>query len=189
LRSQRVYGQCWTLQRASDAMWRIYSPNADAVRVRSTARTVAQSLRRALNNKLQGDVYIGRVRYLPNEQLMSFGKTVRESPNQPSSKITAETLLVKRPAFRHEREVRLVFVPKTTNSTYNDSVAYPVDPHALIDQIMMDPRMRMNECQKLKERIRTQLKFGGAIKRSLLYAPPPDLRFEIVTTKSKRSGK
>lgn len=104
LRSQRVYGQCWTLQRASDAMWRIYSPNADAVRVRSTAGTVAQSLRFALNDKLQGDVYIGRVRYVPNEQLMSFAKRVRELSNQRPSKITAETLLVKRPALRHERE-------------------------------------------------------------------------------------
>ena len=26
-----IYGQCWTLQSASDAMWRIYSPKGDAV--------------------------------------------------------------------------------------------------------------------------------------------------------------
>src|SRR5205085_12257493 len=27
----QFYGQCWTFHKASDAMWRIYSPKADAV--------------------------------------------------------------------------------------------------------------------------------------------------------------
>ena len=41
LKSDRVsrrgwYGQCWTWQRASDAMWRIYSGDKNGVRMRST---------------------------------------------------------------------------------------------------------------------------------------------------------
>lgn len=38
------YGQCWTLKSTSDAMWRIYSPKKDAVRVRTTIRKLAESL-------------------------------------------------------------------------------------------------------------------------------------------------
>lgn len=37
----QFYGQCWTLHSASDAMWRIYSPNKNAVRIRSTIQCEA----------------------------------------------------------------------------------------------------------------------------------------------------
>lgn len=40
----QFYGQCWTLQSALDAMWRIYSPKSEAVRVRSRVRKLAESL-------------------------------------------------------------------------------------------------------------------------------------------------
>jgi hypothetical protein len=36
--SESWYGQCWTKNRDSDAMWRIYSPNKDGVRVSTTIR-------------------------------------------------------------------------------------------------------------------------------------------------------
>jgi hypothetical protein len=39
----RIYGQCWTSQTASDAMWRIYSPNKDGVRIRTTIRKLLKS--------------------------------------------------------------------------------------------------------------------------------------------------
>jgi hypothetical protein len=35
------YGQRWTLQQASDAMWRIYSPRSNAVRIRTHVRKLA----------------------------------------------------------------------------------------------------------------------------------------------------
>ena len=36
-----VYGQCWSLNKASDAMWRIYSNGTDGIRIRSTVGTVS----------------------------------------------------------------------------------------------------------------------------------------------------
>jgi hypothetical protein len=45
LRSRNyVYGQCWTRHAASDAMWRIYSPEKNGVRIRSTPRRLAEGL-------------------------------------------------------------------------------------------------------------------------------------------------
>ena len=32
------YGQCWSLNKERDAMWRIYSPNKDGVKVHTTIR-------------------------------------------------------------------------------------------------------------------------------------------------------
>src|SRR5438067_994323 len=40
----RWYGQCWTLNRDSDAMWRIYSPDKTGVRVSSTLRKLLSAL-------------------------------------------------------------------------------------------------------------------------------------------------
>jgi hypothetical protein len=175
LRSRKVYGQCWTLQSASDAIWRIYSPESDAIRIRSTVRRVGESLSKALGNHIQGDAFIGRVRYLRNEKLMSFAKDICGASATASGKMIAETLLVKRPAFRHEREVRLVFVPNNVKEFKHECISYPVDPHVLIDQIMIDPRMSVKQWKNLREEIKSKTGFRGTIKRSLLYAPPPDV--------------
>lgn len=88
-------------------------------------------------------------------------------------RLFATTLLVKRPAFRHEREVRLIFIPHNKAKAKKDIFAYPVDPNELIDQIMIDPRMTEHEANLLKERIKLKTGFTGKIKRSLLYALPP----------------
>ena len=93
----------------------------------------------------------------------------------------ARTLLVKRPAFKHEREVRLIFTPHDFHNFTNDLLRYPVEHNSLIDQIMLDPRMDKAEAGALKHRIRAA-GFTGEIKRSLLYAPPPDLRIPLEPT-------
>lgn len=83
--------------------------------------------------------------------------------------------MVKRPAFKHEREVRLVFVPQASRDDESDLFSYAVSPHQLIDQIMIDPRVSASDAIALKARLRRTTRFSGAIKRSLLYAPPPNL--------------
>jgi hypothetical protein len=176
LRSDHIYGQCWTLQSASDAMWRIYSPAGDAVRIRSTMRRLLESLIQSRVPIVQSEVYIGRVKYLNNEKLMGFAKMVfRQSSSHSSARILASTLLVKRPAFRHEREVRLLLVSQEPKRPSGDLFSYEVDPNFLIDQIMIDPRMSFSEGKSLKEKIRRTTRFHGSIKRSLLYGPPPIL--------------
>jgi hypothetical protein len=39
------YGLCWTTNEDSDAMWRIYSPDKKGVRVKTTIRKLADTLR------------------------------------------------------------------------------------------------------------------------------------------------
>lgn len=170
----QFYGQCWTLQSASDAMWRIYSPESNAVRVRSTVRKLGESLWRHSGNSARDEVFIGRVRYLACRKLEKFAKGVlRSAGGQLPMKLFAGTLLVKRPAFRHEREVRLIFTPQDKAKAKGDLFSYPVDPNELIDQIMIDPRMALKDAAGLKEKIKSKTGFLGKIKRSLLYAPPP----------------
>jgi hypothetical protein len=103
-----IYGQCWTLQSASDAMWRIYSPQGEAVRIRTTPRRRAQSIIKSSAIRTQ-TVRIGKVSYLSQAALVRFARRSFKTRESAYSAI-GRTLLVKRLAFRHEREVRaLIF--------------------------------------------------------------------------------
>jgi hypothetical protein len=76
------------------------------------------------------------------------------------------------------REVRLLyFSPKAKNPS--DLHPYPIDPHTLIEQIMIDPRLKKERADRLKVAIREQTGFSGPIKRSLLYAPPKGFVFPL----------
>jgi hypothetical protein len=54
------YGQCWSLTRESDAMWRIYSPDKNGVKVKTTIRKLFSSFfnivetHRKVNGNLSG---------------------------------------------------------------------------------------------------------------------------------------
>jgi hypothetical protein len=52
---------------------------------------------------------------------------------------------------------------------------YQIDPHSLVDQLMLDPRLSPEEAAKVKTEIRRKTGYRGSIKRSLLYGPPPPL--------------
>lgn len=152
LRADKIYGQCWTLQTASDAMWRIYSPNADAVRIRSTVRRLLESLTQARGSSAGTETFIGKARYLSSQKLMAYAKTIQHKAH-PNPGILASTLLVKRPAFKHEREIRLVFGPRSPRDHQSELFSYKINPQHLIDQVMIDPRVSASKAVSLKARI------------------------------------
>lgn len=170
------YGQCWTLNQTSDAMWRIYSPNSDGVRIRTTIRKLASSLSGGLGQWAPIQAFIGKVRYLRDKELIQFANHVFASGLDPAA--LARTLLVKRKAFLHEKEVRLLY-SENENSPANDIFRYSVDPHSFIDQIMIDPRLPSTEVSSLKKKIKAKTVFTGKILRSRLYAPPTGMIFPI----------
>ncbi|WP_130536984.1 DUF2971 domain-containing protein [Thiomicrorhabdus indica] len=174
--SDDYYGQCWTLHKASDAMWRIYSNDKKSVRIRTTVRKLAESLSSTLGELKNVQSYIGKVEYLPNKGLMAFANTVLTGLPQPTS--FAKTLLVKRPAFRHEKEVRLIYMDKDKKID-SKLFSYSIDPHELVDQIMIDPRLTKSEANEVKKQIISSTKFQGTIKRSLLYDLPEGMVFNF----------
>lgn len=158
------FGQCWTRKKASDAMWRIYSQDSTAIRIRSTPEKLASASRNP-----EWRVIIGRVTYRKEKEIETVLRAANAKSADPTS--VAQTLLTKRLAFRHEGEVRLlIYAPDT--STANGLLRYSIDPHTLIDQVMLDPRLLKNAADDAKVRIRETTGFAGTIKRSLLYQPP-----------------
>lgn len=179
----QFYGQCWTLQQASDAMWRIYSPRFNAVRIRTSVRKLAVGMRKWRGSWAAKESFVGKVRYLKDAELVAFGRSVLQGKQGPlTNENLARTLLVKRPAFRHEREIRLLFTPHDFHHFKEPIVRYPADANVLVDQIMLDPRMDEARAEVLKRKIQ-DAGFSGSVKRSLLYAPPPDLQIPWSVTR------
>lgn len=170
------YGQCWTTHKASDAMWRIYSHDTEGVRIRTTIRKLLESLKQNQDEWVNSQCFIGKVKYLPNKKLLNFANAVFSGLPKPAT--FAKTLLVKRPAFEHEKEVRLIYFDRN-GEVNNGLYAYKIDPHELIDQIMVDPRVTANDYSKIKENIIQSTGYNGLIKRSLLYAAPKNMIFKF----------
>lgn len=167
--SKNVYAQCWTLHKASDALWRIYSPHSDAIRVKSRVGTLVAGLRGAVNDRSR--IFIGMVRYLTRDEITTFARSLNDQAKPFSSETVANALLVKKKAFEYEGEVRLIYVGPA--SLANSLYRYTVKPDRLIEQIMIDPRVSTQCANNLKNWL---MKHTGLceekIKHSRIYDPP-----------------
>tara|TARA_R110000823_G_C15790955_1_gene486132 strand:- start:55 stop:834 length:780 start_codon:yes stop_codon:yes gene_type:complete len=147
------YGQCWSLTKESDAMWRIYSPDKDGVKVKTTIRKLFEPFFRlgGVHHKINGHEYnltsyIGKVKYQSTKQLTAM-LTDRDRMSDKlfdqSGWGSASTFFFKRWAFRHENEVRLMYNGHS-DSTINlesDIFKFDINPFEVIDEIVFDPRM------------------------------------------------
>ncbi len=116
------------------------------------------------------------MRYLYKKELTDFADSVFADGLNPVA--LAKVRLVKRKAFVHEKEVRLLYFEKS-NEQVKNLFTYNVNPNELVDQIMTDPRLSKKEADSIKKKIKNKTGFTGAIKHSLLYAPPKDMIFKI----------
>ena len=172
------YGQCWTLVGGSDAMWRIYSSDKRSVRIKVRLRTLVETL---APNAI-GIVLLGKVRYLHAEGLLNWAKRAMRDADVPDVRLLGRTLLVKRAAFSHEREVRLLyFQPREEQPKL---FQYRVDPHTFVEEIVVDPRLSAEEATDFMEEIRTKTKFRGPITHSDLYAAPREFVLRLGETYS-----
>ena len=168
-----VFGQSWSLCVESDAMWRIYSPKKDSVKIKTTAHKLLNALISSNCNHPELYCFIGVVEY-------ESGKNVWSKINGISDLLTsdgkgiARTLLIKRDEFQHEKEVRLVFT-NGPESLFHD---FKIDPNVLIEEVILDPRSTDLELLNLQEQAR-QLCYSGDVSRSDLYKPPDQIIFDL----------
>lgn len=175
---ESIYGQCWTFHKASDAMWRIYAAGGEGVRIRTTIRTLAQGLRSTHPHVTDAHCRLGRVLYLPARALRDVANRTFDDYGIGTDELFS-SLLVKRRAFTHERELRVLYFDWGASNGGNDLYSYEVDPHAMISQIMLDPRLPRNKAEAMKDEIRERTGFRGPILRSLLYSAPRPTVLEV----------
>ncbi|GAB3280362.1 hypothetical protein GCM10027297_18410 [Parahaliea aestuarii] len=101
-------------------------------------------------------------------------------------------MLVKRKAFSHEKEIRLIHLDWGIKIPDEDIYKYEIDPHDLITQVMIDPRICYDEFRNIKADIEAKTGYKGDIKRSLLYRLPETVTVEVeqnMTTQGTRTQK
>ncbi|EJM23335.1 DUF2971 domain-containing protein [Pseudomonas sp. GM25] len=180
----RIYGQCWTLENSSDAMWRIYSSQKDGVRIRTTIDKLLDSLCIATIDRKNCEHCIGKVEYLREAELVKRAKDSFTQHGEITFGKLFNSLLLKRRAFRHENEIRLMFCDWSEGAGNIELFKYDIEPHNFITQIMIDPRVPHEAFKIIEHNIRQQTAFQGEIKRSLLYRLPENLTFEIQAKKT-----
>jgi hypothetical protein len=162
-------GQCWHTDAYSEAMWGIYANDADKryLRIKSTPEKLLKALIKAHPLASQDTCFIGKVQYLGEKAIKEFASVLELSAAR-----FAQSLLMKRRAFKHESEVRLLYFSDGT-SIANGFHSYDIDPHEMITQIMADPsRPRGKQWTADLAMLRRETGFKGEIKRSKLYDAP-----------------
>lgn len=170
-----VYGQCWTLHRETDAMWRIYSANKDGVRIASTPRKLLTALKKSSKRPPKISCFIGRVSYLSKPDLLKKFGDINLLSTDGSG--IAESLLYKRKEFTHEREIRLIYSGED-GKCHSDIYPFSVEPNEVFDRLTFDPRMDA----ELKNAYRLAFEekgYQGRVTTSTLYKPPSGLVFKL----------
>ena len=170
-RSEALFAQCWCQTAMTEAMWRIYSPHGTGVRIRTTKERLAAAARQWTRSKRHGYLE-GEVVYMEPGPIGRFYKDLEaELTESYSVKRAAEALLVKREAFGHENEWRSIIYCKDVPAEQK-GVEVPVDPHELIDGIVLDPRAPSQLVDALALYFKQKLGYQGDVKASALYRPP-----------------
>ena len=125
--------------------------------------------------------FIGRVQYMPQSELDLFVRDTESvtalvldgtaAGHAGTGEGPARSLLMKRDAYDHEKEVRLIFRAGNDYDTQQDLYRFSIDPNDLIEEVILDPRLTADQCAARTREIRA-LGFPNAIRQSTLLLPP-----------------
>jgi hypothetical protein len=167
------YGQCWTKNEDTDAMWRIYSPDKNRVRISTTARKLFDAIYNEKDKFASLKYFIGKVDYATKDELNefmnknSFWNIAIGGQNDGFAKL----LCIKREAFEHENEIRILVNEndEEKNKELNGLYKIEIDKNNLIDDICLDPRLTEEEYHKMESEIKNLFYSAPQIFQSDLY--------------------
>jgi hypothetical protein len=163
------YGQCWTLEKESDAMWRIYSHCKNGVKIKGTIRKLLEAIYDSHDLSADRKYFIGKVRYLEMRQIDDIvNKLNMNYVTDRTFQFQTRMLLIKREAFKHEKEIRVIY--RSDEEALEDIKTFQINPGQLVDQVVFDPRMTKDRYNCYRDKLRC-LAYEGAIERSMLYEP------------------
>jgi hypothetical protein len=157
---KRWYGQCWTFNKDTDAMWRIYSPkNADGhydgVRVETTIKKLLSMICPVKNEYAGLQYFAGAVEYWDRARLEAFLSKITFTDFAIGGQMTqfAQTLYIKREAFDHEQEVRFLFFDIHESIPDGEMCKFTIPATEMIDSIAIDPRLTNDEYKSISEEL------------------------------------
>jgi hypothetical protein len=153
--SSKWYGQCWTRNRDSDAMWRIYSRDKDGVRVSTSIERLFSAIYDDKNEFATLKYFIGEVQYEDRKDIEDF---LRRTPFMSlafggQAAPFARTLCIKRPEFSHEAEVRLL-VEHLESTDPGPVLNVPFDYAKVLDhEVALDPRLEAAQFEGFRKEL------------------------------------
>lgn len=167
------FSQCWSFNKESDFMWRVYSPNNRGVKVKSDIKTLIDALVPSVNN---GDLFkLGKVDYWNDNKIK---KNFEDQDFLGKLLINGyyHSLLIKKDSFLHEREIRIIFHSNSQNNTSN-ICKIKIDPNFIFQEVELHPRLPKDMTKEVENTLR-ELGYKNDIKHSTLYEVPQlNLRF------------
>jgi hypothetical protein len=179
-----TFGQCWTTIPESDALWRIYSEvdkniglNSsffpyEGVRLRTTPRKLVHCLADGMGAENKDKCYLSAVKYFEEDELRQYvANAVGTYREKAFAGISghADGLSLKREPFRHESEVRLLYIDADRKFEGKESVEVPIDVNAVIEEITLDPRTMTGGGEPNRKAWLQDNGFKSTINTSLLY--------------------
>lgn len=152
-----VFGQSWTLQDESDAMWRIYSGKYRgncAVRIRTTVQKLLDVVfpQKTSQEKHASTTFLGKVLYWSDDDLWDW-QTQPVMVEDMSRKIR-DSFFIKRLPFEHEQEVRVIKnLPGEFRGLGIDCLLFEVDPFDLIDEFVIEPRLAEDQADEVRSKL------------------------------------
>lgn len=172
-KSDAIFAQCWCQSGISDAMWRIYSPHGIGVRISTTQEKLEEQGK--VWAESQGFHWRGEeVEYEEQRKLKDRLDAIKRDLSADFQiERAADALFLKRESFEHEDEWRAVITcAGGKKRAQRKGIVVPVDPHALIDNILLDPRAPEELTDALGHYFTAKLGYAGVVKRSVLYKVP-----------------
>ncbi|MCL2592033.1 MAG: DUF2971 domain-containing protein [Defluviitaleaceae bacterium] len=141
-----IYGSCWCTTEYTDALWRIYSQDKKSACIKTTVKKLKDAIK---HQKHDSYFFLDKVVYVSDEEeamelvksislMRLFGQhTVVDGID--ITKILLST--IKRKAFEHEKEVRLLVQNASPTDKLEDGIFIDIDYSELISEVILDPRV------------------------------------------------
>ena len=99
-----IFGLCFSKNGASDALWKIYSPTGQGLRICTTIGKLRSQL--AISPQLTpGRTFIGKVNYTNGEGIKATADSIRQrGPKKSSMRLIAKAMMEKRVPLKFEEE-------------------------------------------------------------------------------------
>ena len=167
-----IYGQCWSVQRDSDALWRIYSIDKMSVRIKTTKRLINQWIEKN-NGKNNIVIQSGLVEYKTKRDIDTCIKELTLCDVLNFQKLV-DSLFIKRNNFEHEKEYRIIVRKEDVSlesecALPKEYVEIPFEPENFIQEVYLDPRLPKEEADVLKHALSLLLGNTCSVSQSTLY--------------------
>lgn len=152
---KNFYGQCWSLNKDSDAMWRIYSPDKDGVRIKTSVGKMIEVLNQ-IRSVMRVAPLFGKVKYLPQNKITEWLLHTQSVENIWIYNLLSDSLFIKRHEFEHENEVRFLLYngnfenASVHSNIHDDYIDVQVEPAWFIEEIALDPRLSDEDLEDRK---------------------------------------